>query len=573
MEFLINGGNKNAAISFEQEWQGDILWLTVKMKLEEPQIPEPFRIFWKMKDIGCYSVWSPDVRQARGKRPNWAKQTTDSRLASNMPIHQSLSINGQNFVNIAVADCDLPIRIATGICEEDASVECEVDFFTIPTTPISTYSTVIRLDMRKIPYYESIYDTVAWWEQTYGYKPAYVPQAAKMPMNSLWYSYHQQLDAENIVKECRWSRALGMETVIIDDGWQTDDNGRGYAYCGDWQVTEKKMGNMKELVARIHSEGMKVILWFSVPFMGIHAKKYEEFKDMLLDQTGNRKDHWALDPRYKKVRDYLVGIYTTAVKEWGLDGLKLDFIDAFSLSGKSIEEDSRRDYSSLEEAIHALLDDVKNALTAINPEILIEFRQSYVGPSIRKYGNMLRVGDCPNDAIINRQDIVDLRFTSGKTAVHSDMIMWNPEDTVESAALQFAHILYSVPQISMRADSLSPEHRKMLQYYLAFWLEWKSVLLDGKLTAKNPECQYSQVCTTLLEKAVYTVYTDRIVDVCTKEAVVVNASGEGSIILKNACGMKYRIVNCMGEEQKIGMILGNLEEVEIPMSGMIFLMA
>lgn len=109
-----------------------------------------------------------------------------------------------------------------------------------------------------------------------------------------------------------------------------------------------------------------------------------------------------------------------------------------------------------------LLTDAMTSLTAINPDILIEFRQSYVGPSIRKYGNMLRVADCPNDAIMNRADIVNLRFTSGKTAVHSDMIMWNPEDRVESAALQFASILYSVPQISMRLECLPADHYKML---------------------------------------------------------------------------------------------------------------
>ena len=571
MEIVISGGNKNADISLEQLWQGDILFLTVRMEMEKPQIPEKFRVFWKFKDKGCYSVWSPDVRQARNLDPTWGKKRTSSRLARYMPIHQLVSAGGQNCLNIAVADCTSPISIATGICEEDACVDCEVDFFTIPTAPVSTYSTLIRLDMRKVPYYDSIYDTVTWWEQDCGYKPAHVPDAARMPMNSLWYSYHQQLDPESIVKECRWSRPLGMETVIIDDGWQTDDNSRGYAYCGDWQVTEKKMGNMKELVDRIHGENMKIMLWYSVPFVGIHSQKYEEFKDMLLDQSGDKKTFWALDPRYKKVRDYLIGTYTTAVTEWGLDGLKLDFIDSFILQGKSMAEDPERDYSSLEEAIDVLLIDVMKALTAINPEILIEFRQSYVGPSIRKYGNMLRVADCPDDAIINRQDIVNLRLTSGKTAVHSDMIMWNPEDTVESAASQFTHILYSVPQISMRADSLPPDHCKMLQYYLSFWMEWRSVLLDGKLTAKNPECQYSQVCSTLQEKAVFTVYADRIVDVRTKEAAVVNASGESTLIVKNAAGKKFRTVNCMGEELAAGTISGNLEEAEVPLSGILFL--
>ena len=61
-----------------------------------------------------------------------------------------------------------------------------------------------------------------------------------------------------------------------------------------------------------------------------------------------------------------------------------------------------------QDAIDVLMTDVTETLRAINSEVLIEFRQPYVGPAIRKYGNMLRVADCPNDAICNRQDIVNL---------------------------------------------------------------------------------------------------------------------------------------------------------------------
>ena len=142
----------------------------------------------------------------------------------------------------------------------------------------------------------------------------------------------------------------------------------------------------------------------------------------ILVGSGNDTDFFGLDPRYKKVRDYLVGIYKNAVTEWKLDGLKLDFIDSFVLKGKSLEPDSKRDYQSLEDAIHALMTEVTSALTAINPDILIEFRQSYVGPSIRKYGNMLRVGDCPCDTLKNRVGVINLRMTSGKTAVHSGVL-------------------------------------------------------------------------------------------------------------------------------------------------------
>lgn len=570
MEFIITGGNQNAKIKIEQEEYNGILYVTVNVTFPEPECPEKFRVFWKYKDIDCYSVWSPYMRQRTCLGPAWYKRETESRLASGMPIHQLVSLSGMNRLSISVSDCATPIRIATGLCEEDACIDCQIDFFTLPTAPISSYSTIIRLDMREIKYYDSIYDTVHWWEEECGYKPLDVPEAARLPMNSLWYSYHQMLDKDEIVKECRLSKPLGMQTVIVDDGWETDDNSRGYAYCGDWQVAEKKIGDMAELVRRVHAEGMKMMLWYSVPYIGIYSEKYEQFKDMLLDESGNEKTYFALDPRYKEVREYLIGIYTDAVKEWDLDGLKLDFIDSFVLKGKSLEVNERMDYSSLEEAIDVLLTETMSNLQALKNDILIEFRQSYIGPSIRKYGNMLRVGDCPNDAIVNRNEVINLRYTSGKTAVHSDMIMWNMADRVESAALQFASILYSVPQISVRIEELPKQHYKMLKHYLSFWLAWRDVLLDGKLTAENPESDYSQAVAKLGNRAVVTVYTNLFVDVPKGEIVIVNATGKDVLVLKNEVTKHVRVVNCMGEDVEVYIMEPGIREVKVPLAGMIF---
>jgi len=570
MNFKISGGNKNADIKLTENRNGDILYLTVNMTLPIHEIPETFSIKWNFSASDVHSTWNPSLLDIHGLAFEWGQLKVQSRLASWMPIQSLISKNGTNKLCIAVSDVDTPISIKTGLREEDATFACEIEFFTRPTSPTDNYTAVVRFDMRAIPYYDSIYETSDWWENACGYKSANVPDAAKMPMDSLWYSFHQMLDRDEIIKECKASRDLGLETVIIDDGWQTDDNNRGYAYCGDWLVAPKKMGDMAELVEELHKIDMKVMLWYSVPFMGRYTSKYEEFKDMFLEGSGNDTDFFGLDPRYKKVRDYLVSIYKNAVTQWKLDGLKLDFIDSFFLKGKSLENDARRDYQSLEDAIHALMSEVRETLTAINPEILIEFRQSYVGPSIRKYGNMLRVGDCPCDTLKNRVGVINLRMTSGKTAVHSDMIMWNMNDSAENAALQFASILYGVPQVSVRVDKLPEDHYRMLKFYIFFWKEWKNVLLDGKLTAENPECNYSSACSTLGDKSVITSYTNPVVNIKTNVAVAVNASMYNSLIIKGAKDKNYKVVNCMGEEVATGTLSSDIEEIEVPTAGMIF---
>lgn len=510
------------------------------------------------------------MREGRQLSPNWDRRITESRLASWAPIHTIVSLSGQNRITVASSDAYTPISIATGVCEEDACIDFTVKFFTMPTVPIKEYSAVLRIDTRDINYCDSIYDAAEWWEKECGYTPAQVPEAARLPVNSLWYSYHQQLDVEDIVKECRLSKPFGMHTVIIDDGWQTDDNSRGYAYCGDWQVAKSKIPDMRDFVKRLHDEGMKVMLWYAVPYMGMYSKNYERFKTMLLKHNNKAKKYFALDPRYKEVREYIVKNYRDAMLDFDLDGLKLDFIDQFILNECSLEYDERRDIDSIEEAVDTLMLDIITELKKIKPDVMIEFRQRYIGPAIRKYGNMLRVGDCPEDAFMNRQDVINLRLTSGNTPVHSDMLMWNYEDSAENAAIQIASCLYSVPQISMKIAKLSDEHRKMLKYYLSFWMENRDVLLDGKVYAEHPDSFNTKAYSCKSGKAVYTCFTDNVISAQCDELIAVNATGSEEIILKNCAGKSYRSVNCMGEELNSGTVLKEIESIPVPRAGMVF---
>jgi len=569
-DFDIFSKNENCNVILDKSIIDDILLVDVKMEQKEKAVPQQFSIMWKIKGTDSCGLWNSFARN-HSIRADWANEGAISRLASGQPIQQITTFNGNNRICVAISDVDTPTKISIGYCEETAEIICQAFFFTLPTNSIMQYNAKIRIDMRNVPFYESIYDTANWWENECGYISAFVPECAKMPMDSLWYSFHQNLKKDEILEECRLSKELGMETVIIDDGWQTDDNNRGYAYCGDWSVCERKMGDMATLVDEIHKIGQKVMLWYSVPFVGLYSEKYEEFKDYFLDKSGNETDFWALDPRYKKVRDYLCGIYENAVKEWKLDGLKLDFIDSFVLKGKSLEFDENRDFQSLEDAIHALMGEIKARLTAINEDILIEFRQSYIGPSIRKYGNMLRVGDCPGDILANRSQIINLRMTSGETAVHSDMLMWNENDTAENAALQFASVIFSVPQISMLIKDLPEEHIEMLRFYISFWKEYRYVLINGKITAQNPECDYSQASATLDNTSVVAIYTNNVVDAKNGTTVVVNASGFDSVIVKNAVNKRYVIKNCKGEIIGRGEVRDSIKEFPVTKAGVLFI--
>ena len=152
--------------------------------------------------------------------------------------------------------------------------------------------------------------------------------------------------------------------------------------------------------------------------------------------------------------------------------MKLDFIDGFKVwdEDPAVRDNyAGRDCKNIFDAVTLLLEEVSQRLRSIRPDIMIEFRQNYVGPAIRKYGNMFRAADCPADPLSNRIRTLKLRLTSGNTAVHSDMIEWAMDSSVENVAYQIQNIFFSVPQISMRLEELPPEHRRMLKFQLGFW--------------------------------------------------------------------------------------------------------
>jgi alpha-galactosidase len=108
------------------------------------------------------------------------------------------------------------------------------------------------------------------------------------------------------------------------------------------------------------------------------------------------------------VREYLLQKYVQAIRDWRVDGLKLDFIDAFLVTNPSMKPG--RDTQSVERAVVQLLDTVAQEIRRINPNALIEFRQPYIGPMMGRWASMLRAGDCPVDAIANRTRTLTMRL-------------------------------------------------------------------------------------------------------------------------------------------------------------------
>ncbi len=574
LEFLeIINPNGGECLFEEAEHKGDVYVYKFTYTAQEKTVPSQITVRWRIPSVGIFTTWNPVTKLNKALRTVvTAGIPGAARVSDGAPVQALIGHNGRNTVTFAVSDAVTPIETNTQIYEDGMGMTCEVKFFVLPVRAMDKYEAYVRIDFSDIPYYEALKNVGIWWREDCGYKEAYVPEFAKDILYSTWYSYHHLFTDAEIVEQCKAAYEMGMKNIILDGGWSVlDKDHRGY---GDYYVNRNKIKDMAAMVDEIHKIGMKFMLWFSVPFISRDTECWHKLNEYVLDPEPDTVWH-CLDPRYKEVREYIIGVFERSVKEWNLDGLKLDFINSFNLSEYSRRKDERRDIECLEDAVAQLVDEIGVRLKSIKPDILIEFRQPYAGPKTLETGNMIRVNDCPNDALFNRVGSIDLRLLTGKTAVHSDMIGWNKNDTPKGVARQLIGVLFSVPQISVKIEEQSEKQYKTLKFYMDFYTRHRAELIDGSLIPLNPQANYSIVIGEKDNAAVAVCYSNNYISLGGYEKLaIVNGTEEGTIILDSAVNSYDKnatIYDCMGnivQNKKITIDKG-INVLEIPPCGII----
>jgi len=551
----------------------DVAEVAITLVRSDEAMPPPFSVSFDIPQKDAHHKWTGHQEKVT-MPPNWGCRS-DSRLCSWLPLVSFVNDTDRNRILAAVSEVKRKVGILAGLREEDCRLVWKFDFFQEPEAPIHDYSVKLRIDMRDVYFGTAIEEGVDWIEHAAKLVPAPSPDAAFEPLYSTWYSFHQNVTDLEIEAECAEAVKLGMKVLIVDDGWQTDDNKRGYAFCGDWEISKNRFPDMAAHVKRVHALGMKYMLWYGVPMVGVKSKNFSRFKDKLLwVNCGKWSDYGCLDPRFPEVRAFLCDIYEKAVREWDIDGLKLDFIDDIGFRGTdpAVKDNyAGRDIRSLPEAVDSLLKDVYARMTAIKPDFLFEYRQSYIGPGIRQYGNMMRAGDCPGDLLANRCRIANLRLTSGKTAVHADMLEWNVAESPENAARFILSTIFSAIQCSVMFRTLPDEHLRMVRHWLAFALDHRETLLKSMFRPHHFEAMYPWIEAESDAERIVAVYNaSTVVDAGAgdRPTYVLNGTGRGNITLRlRAKPTKVEAFDTFGRSVRIQSLVADVQDVSLPVSG------
>lgn len=563
--------------SFKAGWESrtestSIQIITLTLESEKAATPPEFTVKWRTPSIDVFGFWSPNI--SLDKSSYWSSRTT-SRAARYAPVISLYNQQDTNRITLAVSDTLNKVVTGAYLKEEDVNFHFYVNFFSEKTPSVKRYQVQFRIDTRPLHFSQILRDTARWWAAMPDQKPAPVPEFARLPLYSTWYSFHQNITADEVVKQCHLAKPLGFDVLIVDDGWQTLDSQRGYRFTGDWEPI--RIGDMKNFVKRVHQSGIKFMLWYSLPFIGERAKNYTKFKGKYLSYWESQGT-WVLDPRYPDVREYIINTYEKALKEWKLDGFKLDFMGWFRADKNTlITAANGRDFASVDQAVDKLMTEIMTRLRDINPQIMIEFRQPYIGPRMRKYGNMFRATDCPNMALINRVRITDIRLLCDNTAVHSDMYVWHGDEPVEQSALQLLNVLFSVPQLSVKLDKVSSPHLRMIKFWTQYWKSNRSVFLDGTFIPSGPNANYPIIRGRTAEKTIIAVYNNVTVPIDKYDQGgldIVNGKMSAGVVIDAKIRMgkrQIKIFNCQGylEYAKKMHIKPGVTKFAVPPSGLV----
>jgi alpha-galactosidase len=144
-----------------------------------------------------------------------------------------------------------------------------------------------------------------------------------------WEAAYFDFDGERIYQLASEAAKLGIEMVVMDDGWfgnRNDDN----SGLGDWHVNEEKLGeSLSSLVKRINALGVRFGIWFEPECINEDSDLYREHPEWVLSIPGKKpirtRNQLVLDFSRKEVVDNIYEKVCQILDQANIEYVKWDF--------------------------------------------------------------------------------------------------------------------------------------------------------------------------------------------------------------------------------------------------------
>lgn len=143
-----------------------------------------------------------------------------------------------------------------------------------------------------------------------------------------WEATYFQFTGEKIIAIAKQAAELGVEMLVLDDGWfgKRDDD---YSGLGDWYVNEEKLGmSLSQVAEQIRSLGMKFGLWIEPEMVSEDSDLYREHPDWAFCIPGRKpvraRHQLVLDFSRPEVVEHIFQQIAEVIDAVGVDYIKMD---------------------------------------------------------------------------------------------------------------------------------------------------------------------------------------------------------------------------------------------------------
>lgn len=189
-----------------------------------------------------------------------------------------------------------------------------------------------------------------------------------------WESTYFDFNEEKLLRFAHNAKALGVELLMLDDGWFGERNG-DTSSLGDWFVNRQKFPNgLRPLIDQVHALEMKFGLWFEPEMVSRRSELFAKHPDWILnagDQPlSEGRNQYILDLGRPEVRDNILEQLSTFLASHPVDYIKWDMNRNMTEVGSSTARAAQQQETAHRYmlGLYALLE----ALTTRFPHILFE---------------------------------------------------------------------------------------------------------------------------------------------------------------------------------------------------------
>ena len=144
-----------------------------------------------------------------------------------------------------------------------------------------------------------------------------------------WEAFYYDFDGKRIVEFARVAADMGIELLVLDDGWFANrhDDRRS---LGDWQVNEEKLGGtLGQLIAAVNDAGLQFGIWMEPEMVSEDSDLYREHPDWALIIPGKLpvmgRSQLVLDFSRADVRDAVFAQVCNVLDQGPIAYLKWDY--------------------------------------------------------------------------------------------------------------------------------------------------------------------------------------------------------------------------------------------------------